>query len=184
MTIEFDYLRDLLFQIESNDGFLVIPNTLDRDITKERCAQSLLDKGYLYTVNEQCYCLTEPGYDFIDVIRDEAAWATITNELAASGRNKIRDLITLVENKMKTLGDFSRASMTTGKKLDISPHNHDGQKENPQYEVALSFAGEQRDYVGRCCKSLTKPGDRRILRRVREYPTLGETSRGRITRRI
>ena len=66
MNVDFDYLRHLLFQIESNGGDLIIPNTLDRDIKKERCAQVLLNKGYLYTVNEQCYRLAEPGHDFLE----------------------------------------------------------------------------------------------------------------------
>lgn len=72
MTVDFDYLRHLLFQTELGSGDLIIPDTLDRDIKKERCAQILLNKGYLCTVNEQCYRLTEPGYDFIDFIRDES----------------------------------------------------------------------------------------------------------------
>ena len=123
MNIEFDYLRDLLLQIESNDGYLIIPDTLDRDIPKERCAHILLNRGYLYTVNEQCYRLTESGYEFIDFIREKSAWATMTNELAASGSNKISDLITLVESKMKTPGDFSRVTGSTGAEMDISTHN-------------------------------------------------------------
>ena len=158
MKLDFDYLRHLLFQTESNGGELYIPNTLDRDINKERCAQILLNKGYLYTVNEQCYRLTESGYDFLDSIRDESVWASLKRELSALGSNKIRDLITLVENKRKMPGDNSRAPSTTGKEMDRPPHNLTGQKEKSQYEVALSFAGEQREYVEDVARALQSRG--------------------------
>ena len=128
MNVDFDYLRNLLFQIETGGGDLIIPNTLDRDITKESCAQILLNKGYLYTVNEQCYCLTEPGYDFLDLIRDESAWATLKSELAISGNDKIGDLITLVESKIKLPSDDSRVPSITGKEMDISTHNRNSHR--------------------------------------------------------
>ena len=158
MNVDFDYLRHLLFQIESGGGNLIIPDTLDRDIKKERCAQILLNKGYLNPVNEQCYRLIEPGYDFLDSIRDESVWATLKHELATLGSDKIEDLITLVASKRKMSGDLSRTSSTTGKEMDISSHNRNGQKEKLQYEIALSFAGEQRNYVEDVARALQSRG--------------------------
>ena len=93
-----------------------------------------------------------------DFIEQAGVSVTITNELTASGSNKIRDLTTLVESKMKTPGDFSHASMTTGKEKDLPSHNRNSQKETSRYEVALSFAGEQRNYVEDVARVLQSRG--------------------------
>ena len=118
----------------------------------------MLNKGYLNPVNEQCYRLTEPGYDFLDSIRDESVWATLKHELATLGSDKIEDLITLVASKRKMPGDSSRVTSRTGKEMDISSQNRNGQKEKLQYEVALSFAGEQRNYVEDVARALQSRG--------------------------
>ena len=95
-----DYLRDLLFKIESNDGYLIfVPLTFgmsDEQQNEYYHVQLLCDAGYLVTLREtenSGYRLTSQGHDFIDTIRDKGIWEKTKAAVTETGGNATIEIL-------------------------------------------------------------------------------------------
>ena len=90
-----DYLRDLLFEIESGDDYLyhVFVNTLDEDPKLILHVQLLCDSGYLIQESDSGFRLTSDGYDFIVAIRDKGIWEKTKKAVAETGGNTTLEMI-------------------------------------------------------------------------------------------
>lgn len=83
-----EYIRDLLFEIEEQDDYLMlIPQTLNSDRKKIYHAQLLCDSGYMIQISDAGYRLTSQGHDFISSIRDEGIWNKTKAAVAETGGN-------------------------------------------------------------------------------------------------
>ena len=84
-----EYIRDLLFEIEKQDDYLMlIVQTLNASIADRKKwyhAQLLCDSGYLLQINDAGYRLTAEGHDFIASIRDEGIWEKTKATVAEMG---------------------------------------------------------------------------------------------------
>ena len=87
-----DYLRSLLFKIESIDGYLIsIPLTYGMSDEQQKeyyHVQLICDAGYLVKLRDtknSCYRLTSQGHDFIDAIRDKGIWEKTKAAVAETG---------------------------------------------------------------------------------------------------
>ncbi len=92
-----EYIRDLLFEIEKQDNFLVmILDTLDASPAERKKlyhAQLLCDAGYMIQVSNAGYRLTSQGHDFISSIRDEGIWNKTKAAVAETGGNVTLEVI-------------------------------------------------------------------------------------------
>lgn len=95
-----DYLRKLLFKIESSDNYLIfVPLTFgmsDEQHKEYYHVQLLCDAGYLVKLNEtknSGYRLTSQGHDFIEAIRDKGIWEKTKDAVAETGGNATMDIL-------------------------------------------------------------------------------------------
>ena len=104
-----DYLRNLLFKIESNDGYLIFaPLTFGMSDEQQKeyyHVQLLCDAGYLVKLRDtenSGYRLTSQGHDFIDTIRDIGIWEKTKEAVAETGGNATLEIFkTLAHGLLK-----------------------------------------------------------------------------------
>ncbi|MGG7568251.1 DUF2513 domain-containing protein [Rhodovulum sp. DZ06] len=85
-------IRELLFEIEENDGFAIGKRrqaNAQRNFTDARLYHTLLmlDEGLLAEVGDaSSYVrMTAAGHDFLDAVRDETVWAKTKAKLKEAG---------------------------------------------------------------------------------------------------
>ena len=95
-----DYLRNLLFKIESNDGYLIfVPHTYgmsDEQLKEYYHVQLLCDAGYLVKLRDtenSGYRLASQGHDFIDTIRDKGVWEKTKAAVSQKGGNATIEIL-------------------------------------------------------------------------------------------
>ena len=92
-----EYLRELLFKIESTDDDLFfVPLTLGMapEERKEHYhVQLLCDEGYMTQINDHAYRLTSEGHDFIGAIRDDGIWENTKKAVAETGGNATIEML-------------------------------------------------------------------------------------------
>lgn len=92
-----EYLRELLFEIENNDDYLVIAvNTYGKSAEESKRyyhIQLLCDAEYMVQINESTYRLTSQGHDFIEAIRDNGIWDKTKDAVANTGGNATIEMV-------------------------------------------------------------------------------------------
>ena len=92
-----EYIRDLLFEIEQQDDYLIlIPQTFNASVADRKKlyhVQLLCDSGYMIQISDAGYRLTSQGHDFISSIRDEGIWNKTKAAVAATGGNATLEVI-------------------------------------------------------------------------------------------
>ncbi|MEP6355829.1 MAG: DUF2513 domain-containing protein [Hyphomicrobiales bacterium] len=73
-----EFIRELLFEFEaSNDLYLIAhvsQSASDDDKKRYLHAELLCDAGFFEAVNKGLYRMTNQGYDYLEVIRDNSIW--------------------------------------------------------------------------------------------------------------
>ncbi len=92
-----DYIRELLFELESqNDYLLLHPQTLGASLASRKKSyhlQLLCDAGYLTQLTDSGFRMTSQGHDLIESIRDEGIWQTTKKKVAETGGNATFEII-------------------------------------------------------------------------------------------
>ncbi|PTW61672.1 uncharacterized protein DUF2513 [Breoghania corrubedonensis] len=94
-----DYIRQMLFDIESSDEpYFLAPAYISmspEDEKKHQHAELLCDAGFLHQVGDGVYRMTNQGHDYLAVIRSNQVWEKTKEGAAAIGGASlgiIRDL--------------------------------------------------------------------------------------------
>ncbi|NKW71739.1 DUF2513 domain-containing protein [Rhodobacteraceae bacterium R_SAG10] len=79
MKRDYDYIRELLFEIEGDPSHIFLASLTigasEEAAKKHYHAELLCDAGFLSKVNDGgVYRLTSQGHDYIEVIRDNSVW--------------------------------------------------------------------------------------------------------------
>ena len=97
MKRDYDYLRELMFEIEEKESHQYIFPLLmsqSREEQKKHHHLSLLcDKGFLEQLNDHVYRMTSAGHDFIESVRDGGIWEKTKVAVAETGGNASIELI-------------------------------------------------------------------------------------------
>ena len=95
-----EYLRELLFEIESNDNYLIfVPLSLGMSAEEQRGhyhVHLLCDVGYMVKASDSPnagYRLTSQGHDFIEAIRDKGIWEKTKEAVAETGGNATLEMV-------------------------------------------------------------------------------------------
>lgn len=92
-----EYLRDLLFEFESDSDYLIPASPVLDDTEKGRKRwhhiQLLEDYGYILETGIGMYRLTSQGHDFIESIRDEGIWEQTKKAVTETGGNVTIEMI-------------------------------------------------------------------------------------------
>jgi len=84
-----DYLRELLFEFEAEQDWLILIATYQNMSAESRKRHYhmllLTDKGFAQQVGNDTYRLTAAGHEFIAAIRDEGIWARTKAVVAEQG---------------------------------------------------------------------------------------------------
>ena len=95
-----EYLRGLLFEIESNEDdlyFVTVTMGMSAEERKEFYhIQLLCDDGYVIQVSEDGYRLTAQGHDFIEAIRDEGIWEKTKKAVTETGGNATLEMVKII----------------------------------------------------------------------------------------
>ena len=98
-----EFLRELLFKIESNEGDFYIVDAVDLRMPPEERKeyhhiQLLCDNGYvvLTGTGKDTYRLTSQGHDFIEAIRDKGIWEKTKKAVSETGGNATLEMVKII----------------------------------------------------------------------------------------
>lgn len=99
-----DYLRELLFEIENAESYLIfVPLTYGMSDEQQKeyyHVRLLCDVGCLVQDGDNKktsgYRLTSQGHDFIDAIRDEGIWKKTKKAVAETGGNTTLEMVKII----------------------------------------------------------------------------------------
>ena len=97
-----EYLRELLFNIESDEDYLYLVDVDLRVPPEERkklyYILLLCDEGYVVPIGKrnETYRLTAKGHDFIEAIRDDGIWEKTKKAVTETGGNATLEMVKLI----------------------------------------------------------------------------------------
>jgi hypothetical protein len=84
-----ELLRQLLFEFEAQDDWLILASSTDGMTAEDRRRlghlKILYDAGFVTPVASGTYRLTNAGHDYLDAVRDAGIWKKTSDAVAQTG---------------------------------------------------------------------------------------------------
>ena len=93
-----DYIRELLFDYQENEAWILVMPGMTMDSGPEEMRERyhvlmMIDAGLVTYVGNETFRLTNSGQDYIEAIRDEGIWQKTKNAVAETGGSVTLEII-------------------------------------------------------------------------------------------